>query len=176
MNKQQALDYLIKNNIQFQLYEHQAVFTCEEAEVHCKHVPGLAVKNLLLKSDKQGTGLPFPFDGKNPIKRQFFLVVLPAHKKLDMNQIKKVLEVKKLRFASAEDLMRLMKLEPGSVTPIGLINDKNKEIELILDNNVKDADMVNFHPNVNTASVSLSKKEFEKFLNSLDRKARIILA
>jgi len=158
MNKRQALDYLIKNNIQFQLYEHPAVFTCEEAEIHCKHVPGLAVKNLLLKSDKG----------------QFFLVVLPAHKKLDMNQIKKLLEVKKLRFASAEDLMRLMKLEPGSVTPIGLINDKNKEIELILDNNVKDAEMVNFHPNVNTASVSLSKKEFEKFLNSLDRKARII--
>lgn len=158
MNKQQALDYLIKNNIQFELFEHPAVFTCEEAEIHCKHVAGLAVKNLLLKSDKG----------------QFFLVVLPAHKKLDMNQMKRLLEVKKIRFASADDLMRLMKLEPGSVTPIGLINDKNKEIELILDKSLSDAEVVNFHPNVNTASVTLTKQEFEKFLNSLDRKARII--
>src|SRR3990167_345763 len=111
--EEQIKDYLEKHKIKYVFHEHPAVFTCEEAEVHCKHVPGLAVKNLLLKSDKG----------------QFFLVVLPAHKKLDMNQIKKLLEVKKLRFASAEDLMRLMKLEPGSVTPIGLINDKNKEIE-----------------------------------------------
>lgn len=151
MNKEQSLEYLKNHNIEFKLYEHPAVFTTKEAAIHCKNVPGIPVKNLLLKSDKS----------------DFFLVVLPAEKRLDSNKLRKLFGVKKLRFASAEDLMNLMALEPGSVSILGLINDKDAKVTLILDKEAADAEIINFHPNVNTASVTFTKKEFQKFLNTL---------
>lgn len=154
MNKQNPLEYLKQHNIQFKLYEHPAVFTCEQAAIHCKHVPGLPLKNLLLKSDNN----------------QFFLAVLPAEKRLNIKNLTKSLGFKKLKFASSEDLIHLMNLEPGSVSILGMINDKGAKITLILDIEVINAEILSFHPNINTASITFTKKEFRKFLNTLKQK------
>jgi Ala-tRNA(Pro) deacylase len=71
---QKIVDYLGQHNIVYKLYEHPAVFTCEEAAVHCKHVPGMPVKNLFLR-DKDS--------------EQYFLVVLPDHKRLQVRALGK---------------------------------------------------------------------------------------
>jgi Ala-tRNA(Pro) deacylase len=61
-------------------------------------------------------------------------------------------------------LMQTMWLEPGSVSPFGLINNENKDVEVYIDKQVYDADIVNFHPNINTASLSLTSEMFHKYL------------
>ncbi len=148
MQKQSVLDYLAKHSIPYELFEHPAVFTCEEAEIHCKHVPGLALKNLFLKSDNG----------------QLYLYILPAHVKANLKELQTFLGIKKLSFGSPELLMDVLKLTPGSVSPFGLINDIEKRVKVILHKEVIVAPLVNFHPNINTASLALTKAAFERYL------------
>jgi Ala-tRNA(Pro) deacylase len=60
--------------------------------------------------------------------------------------------------------MRYLGLEPGAVSPFGLINDNQKEVRVVIDQDLKNADRINFHPNVNTATIGIDFTDFEKFL------------
>ncbi|MBI5798277.1 prolyl-tRNA synthetase associated domain-containing protein [Candidatus Woesearchaeota archaeon] len=151
-------DFLEKNKILYTLYTHPAVFTCEEADIHCKHVPGIPGKNLFLKEEK----------GK-----QYFLVILPAHKKLNMNTLATILQVNKVKFANETELKDILELTPGSVSILGLINDKEKKVQLIIDQELWNAETVNFHPNINTESLTFDKKTFHKLTEILCREYRI---
>jgi Ala-tRNA(Pro) deacylase len=148
-------EYLTENAIKFAVYEHPAVFTCEEAEAHSANIPGLASKNLLLNNSK---------------KSRFFLVILPAAKRLDLKKVEQITGEKHLSFASPETLLLKLGLTPGAVSPFGLINNKEHDVELILDSEVKQADILSFHPNRNTASVSIEAGEFEKYLEGVGAK------
>ena len=81
--------FLAKHKITYVPYTHPAVFTTAEAAVHCGHVPGMDCKNLFLR-DK--------------VSERFFLVTLPADKRLDMKALAKTLGIKELRFGSEEEL------------------------------------------------------------------------
>ncbi len=151
--------FLKDNQIEYISHEHPAVYTCEEAEKYCGHIPGLASKNLLLK-DQKG--------------RRCFLIVLPANKKADIKKISEIVGEKKLSFASAETVKAKLGLEPGAVSPFGLLNDKKKEIEVYIDKDIYEADKVSFHPNRNTATIELSNEMFRKFLELIDHKINII--
>ncbi len=155
--------YLKKHQIVYAQHTHPAVFTCEEARIHCKHVPGLACKNLLLR-DKNNNGST----------RAFYLVIMPAEKKLNMKELAAQLGAQHLTFAKPEELMDLMKLEPGSVSPLGLINDKEHQIKVIIDQEIWDAEIVSFHPNVNTASLELKKAMFHKVMESFENERQIL--
>ncbi|MBT5016642.1 prolyl-tRNA synthetase associated domain-containing protein [Candidatus Peregrinibacteria bacterium] len=150
--------FLEENNIEYILHKHPAVFTCEEAEKHCGNIPGLPCKNLVLK------------DGK----KNFFMVILPAVKRLDFKKIAQTVEAKKVSFASAEALDQLLGLEVGSVSPFGLLNDQGKKVRLFIDEEVVKAKIVSFHPNVNTATLELRNKDFFKFLEAIKCKPQII--
>lgn len=158
MNKQ-IKEYLEKNKIKYEYFEHPAVFTCEEAEVHCKHVPGIPWKNLFLRGKKSN---------------KLFLVSLPAYKKGDLKKLGELLNEKHLSFASAEQLKEILNLEPGSVSPFGLLNDKEKKVKYLIDQELWDADIVNFHPNINTASIALKKADFHKYVKSLENEVKVI--
>ncbi len=146
-------EFLEENHIPYTLYTHPAVFTCEQADRHCKHVPGTATKNLFLKEDK-GT--------------QLFLVILPTSKKLNMNTLTPLLQVKKLKFASETQLKEILGLTPGSVSILGLINDKEKKIQLIIDKELWDAEtLINCHPNINTESLVFKQQDFHKLAKIL---------
>lgn len=148
---QQIADYLEKQQIEHTLYEHPAVFTCEEAAVHCRHIPGLAVKNLFLR-DRVG--------------EQYFLVVLPAEKRLQMKDLAKCVGVKELRFGKPEELAELLQLTPGSVSPLGLMHDTEHHVRVLIDSDVWNADVVSIHPNINTASLSIPRDSFRKLIKS----------
>src|SRR3990167_8246235 len=109
-------DFLKSHNIQYALHEHPAVSTCEEAEKYCGDIPGLACKNLLLR-DKKG--------------RRYFLFVLPAEKRADLKQIGEIVGEKRVSFANAEALKEKLGLEPGAVSPFGLLNDKKAKQLLV---------------------------------------------
>ena len=74
-----------------------------------------------------------------------------------------------MSFASPERLLKYLGVIPGSVTPLGLINDTEKAVEFFIHRTVLDADEVSIHPNVNTASVIIKKEDFAKLLASFDR-------
>ncbi len=141
--------FLQSHNIVYTPYSHDAVFTCEQAEHFHELVPGMIGKNLFLIDRKSG---------------RKFLFVLPIHKRADLKFLAKEFGVAKLSFWSPELLLEKMWLEPGSVSPFGLINNKDKDIEFYIDAEIYNAELVNFHPNINTASLSLPREMFHKYL------------
>jgi len=138
-------------DIQYKKYEHPAVFTCEEADKHCQHIEGGRIKNLFLRSKKA---------------RNYYLVVAPDSKKVDLKQLAKDLGEKGFSFASAEELKEHLGLDPGSVSPLGLINDESNGISVVIDNDLLSHKELGMHPNINTATLVINTNDFKKFLDS----------
>lgn len=151
--------FLKSNQIEYVLHEHPAVYTCEEAKRYRGDIPGLASKNLLLR---------------NQDSSRHFLMILPAKKRLDLKKLGNIVGIKKITFATREALQEKLGLETGAVSPFGLLNDEKNEIELYIDKEIYDAEIVSFHPNINTASVELSRDMFHKFLQAINHKANVI--
>jgi len=71
----------------------------------------------------------------------------------------------KLSFASPKRMLKYLGITPGSVSPFGLINDKEEHVHVFLDENLKKSETISFHPNINTASIVISYIDFERYLN-----------
>jgi len=143
------LNYLKSHDINYKIHFHKAVFTVAESKSIKSKIPELHTKCLFLKDDKGA----------------FYLAAVPADKRVDLKLLRKTLNVKKLQFGSQEELKKYLHLTPGSVSVFGLFD--SSEVKLIIDNEVWNAEIVNFHPNINTATLELSHADFEKFYNSL---------
>ncbi len=102
------------------------------------------------------------------------MVVLPAEKRADLKKIGETVGDKQITFASPEALLEKLGLTPGTVSPFGLLNDKNHEVEVYIDQKVYYAKIVSFHPNRNTASLELSGNMFRKFLQAIENKTKVI--
>jgi Ala-tRNA(Pro) deacylase len=72
----------------------------------------------------------------------------------------------KLSFGSPDRLMKHLGVTPGSVSPFGLIHDAAHEVRVAIDLDLKSADKISFHPNINTATVVLSAADFQRFLDN----------
>lgn len=135
--------------IEYIRYEHKAVYTIEEANQLDINIPGQQCKNLFLRNRKGDI---------------HYLVILHEEKQADLKFLSHQIGSTSLSFASEERLFKYLGLKPGSVTPFGLINDSNKEVIVLIDRELVGAEKINFHPNVNTATISVSYKDFEKFI------------
>jgi Ala-tRNA(Pro) deacylase len=135
--------------IPFTRHEHPPVFTVEQAEQHWTNISGAHCKNLFLRN-KKGT--------------RHYLVILLTAKQADLKKLNARLGEDRLSFGSAERLRKYLGLTPGAVSPFGLINDSLKEVIVIIDQDLRQADRVNFHPNINTATVGIETADFERFL------------
>lgn len=145
-------EFLKENKIDYVMHEHPPVYTCEEAAIHCSDIPGIASKNLLLKDKKS---------------EKYFLVIIAADKKLDNRQMQDFSGAKKIRFGNPDELDSLMGLTPGSVSPLGLINDTENNIIVLIDQDVWESDIVSFHPNRNNATLEIKKDMFHKLMKTL---------
>ena len=152
-------EYLKDNQIKYILHEHPAVFTVKEAQKFRGNIPGLACKNLLLRS--------------KPCNR-YVLLILSADKRADLKKLSRTMGEEKVIFASADNLKEKLGLEPGSVSPFGLINDKNHDVEVYIEPEVFNADIVSFHPNINTATLELTGEMFIKFLQGTGNKIQVV--
>jgi len=141
-----ALDAL---GIPYGRHEHPAVFTVEQALVHWAGIDATHCKNLFLRNKKGN---------------QHYLVVARHDTPIDLAALASCLGEGRLSFASAERLQSHLGLSPGSVSPFGLINDRSAAVRVLLDNALRSAARVGFHPNVNTATIVLSFVDFERFL------------
>jgi Ala-tRNA(Pro) deacylase len=139
--------------------EHPPVFTAEEAAVHWAGMPGRQVKNLFLRNKKGN---------------RHYLVILGIEKQADLRQLVKVIGDDRLSFGSPERLMTCLGLEPGSVSPFGLIHDGARDVVVIVDVDLRQAERLIFHPNTNTASVSIAFADFERFLTERGNHVRYL--
>lgn len=150
---------LAKHGIPFKKFDHPAVFTCEEAERLCPSMPGTATKNLLLR-DRKGA--------------RNFLVVVGYDTTTDLKGLKDLLGVDKLSFASPERLKALLGVEPGAVTLLGIVNDTEGMVEVILDDAISNAEALQCHPLVNTATLVIPRDGIVTFLEATGHTPRIL--
>ncbi len=148
-SEQKLYDTLEQIEVAYTRYEHPPVYTVEEAKEHWQDIEGAHSKNLFLRNNKGN---------------RHYLVVLEQSKKADIKDLSAKLAAGKLSFASERRLKEHLGLETGAVSPFGLINDQKKAVTVALDRDLQKKGIVNFHPNVNTATISLSFDDFEKFL------------
>jgi Ala-tRNA(Pro) deacylase len=135
--------------IAFTRHEHPPVATVEEAEPHWADLDAMHFKNLFLRNQK-GT--------------RHYLLILRHSKRADLRAAADQIGDGKLSFASPERLMAHLGLTPGAVSPFGLIHDKTRHVRVFIDRDLKTADRVSFHPNINTATLTLARADFERFL------------
>ena len=145
--------FLTQLGIDYQKINHQSVSTVEEAMFINEQIDGVACKNLFLKSSD----------------KQFLMTV---EKRADLKYIAKQIDSKRLSFASDEELVELLKLIPGSVTPLGIIND-NKRVKILIDRELR-AQRLLIHPNINTATISITYDDLLLFINACGNEYLII--
>ena len=138
-----------QNSFVYERLEHPAVFTCAEADAHHAGVAAVSTKNLFLCDKKS---------------RRFFLAVTTCEKTVRLDDLSSLFGVPHLRFASEQNLQRLLGVTGGSVTMMGLVNDTEHNVELWVDSEIWRGEMFLCHPLVNTATLVLSKVELERFL------------
>jgi Ala-tRNA(Pro) deacylase len=131
---------------------HPAVFTVEEAKELRGSLPGAHTKNLFVR-DKKGV---------------MWLVVALEDRTVDLVAVARALGHKRFSFGSTDRLMRYLGLLPGSVTPFGVLNDQGGQVRVALDAGLRDYDVWNFHPLVNTMTTSITPADMLRFLEAVD--------
>jgi Ala-tRNA(Pro) deacylase len=147
--------------IRFQRYEHPPVATVEEADRHWAHIDATHCKNLFLRNQK-GT--------------RHYLVILKHTQKADLRAVADQVGDGKLSFASPERLMTHLGLTPGSVSPFGLIHNRDRQVRVVIDRDLKTAARLSFHPNINTVTLTITCADFQKFLDACGNTVQYVAA
>ncbi len=136
--------------ITFARHEHPPVATADEAQRYWADIDATHCKNLFLRNQK-GT--------------RHYLAILVHMKRANLRGIADQIGDGKLSFASPERLMSHLGVTPGSVSPFGLIHDADHGVRVILDRDLRGADLISFHPNINTLTITLRFADFLRFLD-----------
>lgn len=157
-----VLRYLDEHQITYEVYNHPEGKTIEEAKRWWKDDGSVHCKNIFLRNHK---------------RNQHYLVCFDCDHDLDIHDLEQRLKAElmaqgfnspgKLSFASPERMERYLGLEPGSVSPFGLINDTEHHVILFLDENLQQADSLSFHPNDCRGTVVISKEMFANYLSEI---------
>ena len=150
--QQQVYDYLSRQGIEFDYYEHPEAPTIEIAAQYYRGEGTVLCKNLFFRNHKGN---------------KHYLVIMDARHNMDIHDIEHKLHQGKLSFASPERMMKYLGVRPGSVSLFTLVNDVNHEVILFIDRKLLEAEKVSFHPNDNTASLVISRDDMVKFINSI---------
>ena len=142
MNKENIYSFLKQNNIKFEVDEHIPVYNMEDLRKVSLKYPDYDGKNIFLRDDK---------------KRNYYLITILGDKKVDLKKFKIDNGLRSLSFANEVELYNFLKLTPGSVTPLGLLNDKEKVVKFYIDKDFfKEPFIIGVHPNNNSATVWLN--------------------
>ena len=141
MNKQEIYGYLNDKNISYEVTEHQAVFNMEQlSEIELPH-PDADAKNLFVRDNK---------------KKNYYLITVKGDKRVDLKDFRRRYGTRPLTFASGDDLMSILGLISGAVTPLGVLNDAEAKVKVFIDGDFTEGDgIIGVHPNDNTATVWL---------------------
>ena len=155
----QVLDRLRELQIPFERYEHPPVATAEEGERHWVGIQATHSKNLFLRNQRGD--------------RHYLLIVIHS-KRVNLRAVATEIGDGKLSFGSPDRLMTYLGVAPGSVSPFGLINDRDTHVRVYLDRDLASAERVSFHPNINTVTLALGRGDFQRFLESCGNAVRYV--
>ena len=159
MSREKVEARLRELGIVYQISEHAAVFTIEELDLLSFDGQGEVCKNLFLR-DAKGT--------------RHFLVVLQKDKRADLKRLRGILGTTALSFASEERLARYLALTKGAVTPLAVVNDPERAVEVLIDEDLAGCPCLGVHPGVNTATAWLSRGDLVRYIEADGRPVRFI--
>lgn len=152
-------DKLEELNIDFEIVEHPAVLTTEEADSYIEGIDGVRTKSLFLTNKK---------------KTVYYLLIMDGQKRLDMKKFGNITGTNHIKFCSANRLMDKIGLFPGAVSIFGLLNNVEKDVQVYFDKEILLEDRMSFHPNDNTKTIFISTDDMFKFIESIGFKYEAI--
>ena len=158
MDKQQTYDYLDERGVPYEVTEHEAVYNMAELTKVELPYPDRDAKNLFVRDDK---------------KRSYYLISVRGDKRVNLKEFRRAHGTRALSFASANDLLDIMGLVPGAVTPLGLLNDTEHKVALYLDADLMDG-IVGVHPNDNTATVWLQAADLVRLIEEHGNEVHVV--
>lgn len=145
-------------NIAHRTVSHPRVFSVEEARRHRGEIPGGHTKNLFLK-DKKGA---------------MVLLVADEEAAINLKTLHSVLGCQRLSFGRPETLMTHLGVEPGSVTPFAIINDREGRVGVVLDGTLMAHEALSFHPLDNTMTTTIATRDLVAFLSAHGHAPRVV--
>ena len=146
--KSDLFELLRVKGLDFQIHNHEPLYTVEDSEKFRGKIKGSHTKNLFLKNKKNS----------------FFLLSCDEKATVDLKLFSKSIDAKNLSFANESYLDKYLGIKPGSVSPFALLNDKNKEVNFYLDQKLYESEIINFHPLINTTTISIKMNDFINFI------------
>ena len=143
--EQRIYEFLDDLNIDYVYLDHREEYSMEDAAEADEAIGVVGAKNVFLRDKK---------------RNHYFLVLVNGTKRLDLKKISEITGVKNLTFCSEADLDYMLDLTTGAVTPLGLLNDKNGQVQLVIDKTLRDETFSAMHPCVNTTTVRMSNCDF----------------
>ena len=143
---------LKRMGVVFQTQTHEPLHTCEDAERLRPNIRGGACKNLFARNKKGD---------------EHYLIIASPESRINLRLLKKALGATALSFASEKRLQNYLQTKPGSVSPLGLVFDQERQVRVVLDQKLVQESFLNFHPNDNRQTVEIPQSEFLRFLSDL---------
>jgi len=156
-NSFELINLLKKENYNIDVHEHDPLFTVEDSKRLRGEIIGAHSKNLFLKNKKNS----------------FFLLTCEEASRIDLKKISKSLGLGNVSFANEKYLDQYLKIKPGSVSPFALLNDKSGQVDFYLEQTIYESKFVNFHPLINTLTITIETKKFIEFMIENDKKIHI---
>lgn len=159
INAQQISQKLQEQGIPFRTISYLAVFTAEQADRYVREENFVRTKNLFLTTNKHN---------------HYYLVLIEEHKRLDTKRFRQLIGTPRLTFASPAELQEKLGLTPGSVSPFGLLNNRDHDVQLFVDRDVATAATIGCHPNDNTMTTILATGDLLRFLRQAGFSVQVI--
>lgn len=151
--------FLIAHGMVLDWHEHPAVMTCVQSDHLVPELPGAKAKNLFLRGRKGQRSL---------------LVTAPSDRNVDLRLLGDILGIGRLGFASPERLHECLGVTPGSVSLLALVNDTTHAVDFVLDRSLWEADAIQAHPLVNTATCVIPHEDLVRLLAITQHSARVL--
>ena len=156
---EKVVEMLNELDIPFEIVEHEPALTTEQADSFIEGIEGVRTKTMFLTNKK---------------KTAYYLLIMDDQKRLDMDLLKDLVGANRIRMASSESLFEKMMLPAGVVSPFGLLNNTDKDIQVYFDKEIMSEKRMSFHPNTNEKTLFLDTVDLLRFLEAIGYEFHII--
>ena len=156
-NSLELIELLKKENYKIKIHQHDALFTVDDSKKLRGKIDGAHSKNLFLKNKRN----------------EYFLLSCEEEDKIDLKKTSKSLKLGNVSFAKQEHLEQYLKIKPGSVSPFALLNDDAGLVNFYLEQTLYESKFVNFHPLINTLTITIETNAFIEFMIENNKKIHI---
>lgn len=153
-------DFLDALGIEYKRIDHEELMTMEACEAIDEALQATVCKNLFLCNWQE---------------TDFYLLMMPGDKKFKTKDLSKALGISRLSFAKEEYMQKFLDITPGSVSVMGLMNDRERKVRLVIDEDVLDGAEIGCHPCINTSSIKFATKDLlEKIIPAMNHDYTVV--